>query len=73
MLVEKKTKKTKVLEYLLNKGYITHLQALGLFGHYRLAVTISSLRKEGHIIHTAMRRDVEGRSYARYYYIGRRI
>ena len=57
---------TKVLSH-LNKGlHITPLEALGLYGIYRLAARINDLRTKGYPITTSVMRDVTGRSYARY-------
>jgi len=51
----------------LQEGYsLTPLEALSLFGAYRLAAHIEVLRKRGMHIHTQMCKDITGRSYARY-------
>ena len=51
----------------LKEGYsLTALEALSLFGAYRLAAHIEVLRKRGMPIHTQMCKDVTGRTYARY-------
>ena len=51
----------------LKDGYsLTALEALSLFGAYRLAAHIEVLRKRGMPIHTQMCKDVTGRTYARY-------
>lgn len=61
------TKKDQVLAYLQTHEYITALVAIGVFGLYRLAVTIASLRAKGYSIRTEIRLDELGRRYARYY------
>lgn len=51
----------------LQQGYsLTALEALSLFGAYRLAAHIEVLRKRGMNIETNMHKDVTGRTYARY-------
>ena len=51
----------------LKDGYsLTALEALSLFGAYRLAAHIEVLRKRGMPIVTTMNTDVTGRTYARY-------
>lgn len=65
-LIPMETKKNKVIRYLEENGAITHLMAFGLFGLYRLAATINTLRKEGYDIVTERKQDSEGRQYAEY-------
>lgn len=57
-----------VLSHLTDVGSITALEALGLYGVFRLAARIFDLRKQGHDIITEVRRDHNGKSYARYVY-----
>lgn len=50
------------------KGHqISPVEALTLFGCFRLAARIGELRNDGHNITTKICRDVNGRRYARYY------
>ncbi len=62
-----------VLDYLWrdeeDKG-LSPLEAFGLWGVTRLASIVEDLRSRGHVIDTEMHRDVTGKKYARYYYIG---
>lgn len=62
----KKSQAQMVYEHLCENTHLTPLQAIGLFGCYRLAARINELRKEGFKIITDMKRDGHGRSYARY-------
>jgi len=58
---------SKVLSHLrAHKDGITPLEALGVYGIYRLGSAIHILRKRGHLIETKLMRDDNGRSYARY-------
>lgn len=58
---------TKVLSHLrAHKDGITPLEALGVYGIYRLGSAIHILRQRGHLIETRLMRDDNGRSYARY-------
>lgn len=60
------SQKQKVLRHLNTGEHITPLEAIGLYGIYRLAARIEELRREGYHIVTTMRRDKLGRPYARY-------
>lgn len=67
--------KARVLDYLRENGSISPMEALTVFGCYRLGARIYDLRQEGHRISTEI---VEGRDrngdrarYARYYLEGR--
>ncbi len=58
---------SKVLSHLrAHRAGITPLEALGVYGIYRLGSAIHILRKRGHLIETHLMRDDNGRSYARY-------
>lgn len=46
------SQKTAILTYLKKKGKITPLDALRLFGCFRLSARIKNLREEGHNITT---------------------
>lgn len=56
-----------ILEYLAHGNKLTTLQALELFGCFRLASRINDLRQAGHDIHTEMLKNEEtGKRYAEY-------
>lgn len=57
---------TQVLKHLQSGRHITALEALGLYGVYRLAARILDLRKAGHAIESEHAFDINGKSYARY-------
>ena len=66
----KQTKKAKLLKYLqTHRRGITGLDALRMFGLYRLSGEIHELRKEGYNIKTDMIQpeDPDEPKYARYY------
>ena len=66
----KQTKKAKVLKHLQTRRRgLTGLEALKLFGLYRLSATIHELRSEGYDIKTEMMTpdDPDESKYARYY------
>lgn len=48
------TQNAKILEYLNNGNTITSLEALNLFGCFRLASRISDLKKKGYAIKRQM-------------------
>lgn len=62
----KKTQNQLVLEHLQAGKSISPLEALGVYGVYRLAARINELKGQGHVIHTEHRRDGNGRPFARY-------
>ena len=57
---------SKILEHLQSKGTITPLEALNLYGNFRLSVVINRLRKY-HVISTD--KPTDGKDYAVYRYI----
>lgn len=57
-----------ILNHLQTYGHITPLQALNLYGCFRLAARIKELRKE-HYIETKTLQTEKG-SYADYQYVG---
>ena len=59
-----KSQRLRILSHLRRRP-ITALQALNLFGCFRLAARIDELRHQGHSIDTAMV-DVGGKRVARY-------
>lgn len=60
------TQQEQVLTHLKTGQHITPLEAIGLYGVYRLAARIHDLRKAGHGIVTTVKRDTRGRPYSRY-------
>jgi hypothetical protein len=62
-----KTQRDSIKQFLLSGSSLTPLEALSLFGAYRLAAHIEVLRSRGMFIVTTMNRDATGRSYARYH------
>lgn len=62
----KQDKKRQIREHLINGESLTGLQALCLFGAYRLSSTINRLRNEGLAIETIMIKRDDGTSFARY-------
>ena len=61
------TQRTRIINFLRQGNSITSLEALSLFGSYRLAAHVEVLRnKHGMNITTEMKEDFTGRRYARY-------
>lgn len=60
------SQKTTVLKHLKRGEHLTPLEAIGLYGIYRLAARIYDLRGEGYNINTDVRTDARGRPYSRY-------
>lgn len=56
----------KVLKHLKRKKSITPLEAIGVYGIYRLAARIHELRQAGIAVITQMNKDEQFRPYARY-------
>ena len=65
MKTKKVSKQEKVLKHLQSLGSITPLEALELYGSFRLGALIFNLRKEGHDIETNI---VPKKGYAKYTY-----
>lgn len=59
------SKHKQIEQHLINKGSITPLQALSLYGVYRLSSVIHRLRNKGYMIATVMQ-ERHGDVYARY-------
>jgi hypothetical protein len=55
-----------VLAYMKKGNHITALEALGVFGVYRLAARILEIRQAGYVVTTARLTDAQGKQYARY-------
>ncbi len=49
---------------------ITPLEALGMFGVFRLAARVKELKNEGHNIVTHLKTDATGKQYAKYELVG---
>lgn len=62
----KQDKKRQIRDHLLNGESLTGLQALELYGSYRLSSTINRLRNEGLPIETIMIKRDDSTSYAKY-------
>jgi len=60
------SQKQTILNHLKGGSHITPLEAIGLYGVYRLAARIFELRSEGIEIKTDVKRDSIGRPYSRY-------
>lgn len=73
--MERKTKTSEVLRHLQEKGSITSLEAIELYGATRLSAIIFNLRKSGHIIDTddihTLDRFNNPVTYAKYKYEGK--
>lgn len=63
------TQRAKILHHLqTHEAGITPLDALNLYGCFRLSGVVFQLRKQGYIIETA--RNTNGKHYARYFLNG---
>jgi hypothetical protein len=60
------SQRKQILNHLLAGNSITPLEALGVFGCFRLAARIEELRDDGYAIDTELREDPKGKKYARY-------
>lgn len=56
----------KILRHLEKHKSITPLEALGVYGVFRLAARVFELRREGFNVATMMMRDENAKPYARY-------
>jgi hypothetical protein len=65
-LLKLKPQARKVLNHLTKRKSISPLEALHVYGIYRLAASIHELRKIGIQINTVMKADASGHHYARY-------
>lgn len=65
------TQKDRLLKHLLSGRSITPLEALGLYGIFRLAARVHDLKAQGHKIRTEIRYDPAGKPYARYKLVSR--
>lgn len=60
-----KSQNKQILEYLKNGNSITPIEALNLFGSFRLGARIKNLRDDGHNIITELVKD-GNKKYAKY-------
>lgn len=60
------TQQNRILSYLKEGNSLTPLDALSIFGCFRLASRISDLRKEGHNIEVDIIKQ-NGKRFAKYY------
>jgi len=58
--------KEVVLTHLKERSTITPMEALTVYGIFRLAPRVHELRRDGHRIQTIMREDLVGKRYAQY-------
>jgi hypothetical protein len=65
-LLNLKPQTRKVLNHLTKRRSISPMEALTVYGIYRLSACIYDLRKVGIKIKTNMRKDAAGHNYARY-------
>ena len=64
------TQREGILCHLKKYKSITPMEALDLFGSFRLADQIFKLKKAGHLIKTELVHLSDGRRYAKYKYLG---
>lgn len=61
------SQKDKILEYLMSGKSLTPIEALNMFGSFRLGARIADIKADGYIVYTEMITDpVTGKRYARY-------
>lgn len=61
------SQKDKILEYLMSGKSLTPIEALNMFGSFRLGARIADIRKEGYIVYREMVTDSRtGKRYAQY-------
>ena len=65
-LLSLKPQTRKVLNHLTKRKSISPLEALHVYGIYRLSACIYDLRRVGIKIKTNMKKDASGHQYARY-------
>ena len=65
------TQKAKVLAHLKRGQSITPIEALNLYGVFRLSDVVWKLKNEGHLIITTSVKNQNGNDYAKYIYNGR--
>lgn len=61
------TQKEAILAYLMRGNSITPLEALNMYGCFRLGARIAEIKADGFLVHTEMFKDPgTGKRYARY-------
>lgn len=55
-----------ILKHMEDGNGITPLEALGVYGVFRLAARIGEIRDQGHTVITEYKKDYRGKTYARY-------
>ena len=61
------SQKEKILEHLMSGRPITPLEALNLYGSFRLGARIADIRADGYIVYMEMVKDSKtGKRYAQY-------
>tara|TARA_R110002051_G_scaffold321424_1_gene409041 strand:+ start:1178 stop:1387 length:210 start_codon:yes stop_codon:yes gene_type:complete len=63
---KKKSKQSKILAHLVSGKSITPIEALELYGSFRLGALIFNLRADGHNIKTDL---IKGTGHAKYSYV----
>jgi len=64
--LRRQSKMAKILHHLEAGKTITPLEALGLYGSFRLSAVVYSLKKRGYDIYTNLKKDMNGSVYAEY-------
>lgn len=65
--VQSSSQKDRILDYLMEGHSLTPLEALNLFGTFRLGARIADIKAEGYLIRTERVKDPRtGKYYARY-------
>lgn len=65
-MVAQRGSTARILQHLQEGRSLTPLEALGVYGVYRLSAVIHRLRRAGYNIITEMRYDPNGKPYAEY-------
>ena len=60
------SQKTEILAYMKAGNKITPIDALNIFGCFRLGARIADLKAEGHNIESRLVYDLDGKHYAEY-------
>lgn len=61
------SQKERILEYLMSGRSLTPIEALNMFGSFRLGARIADIKADGYIVYTEMVTDpATGKRYARY-------
>lgn len=61
------SQKERILEYLMSGRSLTPIEALNMFGSFRLGARIADIKKRGYIVYTEMVKDSRtGKRYAQY-------